>query len=244
MTGRVDSAVILAGGLGTRLRSAVPDLPKPMAPVAGRPFLEHQLDYWIGQGVHRFVLAVGYRHESIVGHFGGAYRGAAVEYAVEASPRGTGGGLLLAVEKLAADERFLVLNGDTFFAVDLRALAAFAYDRDADWCFALFRSADTARFLGVSLSADGRLMDLATQEGGAGRLVNGGVYLVHPRVLPVGGLAEDRSLSLEAQVFPDALAGGRRLFGLAFEGDFIDIGVPGDFRRAEDVICPGGRRKR
>ena len=102
------TAVILAGGLGTRLRSAVPDLPKPMAPVAGRPFLEHLLDYWIAQGINRFVLSVGYRHESIVDHFGVAYKSAELLYAIEETPLGTGGALLLAAGKVAAGESFLV----------------------------------------------------------------------------------------------------------------------------------------
>jgi D-glycero-alpha-D-manno-heptose 1-phosphate guanylyltransferase len=78
-------AIVLAGGLGTRLRQAVPDLPKPMAPVNGRPFLEHLLDYWIGQGIDRFVLSVGYRHEVVERHFGSRYRSTEIDYAVEAS---------------------------------------------------------------------------------------------------------------------------------------------------------------
>jgi D-glycero-alpha-D-manno-heptose 1-phosphate guanylyltransferase len=122
----VTSAIILAGGLGTRLRSAVPDLPKPMAPIAGRPFLAYQLDYWIRQGVDRFVLSVGYRHESIMAYFGAAYRGIAVDYSVEQTPLGTGGGLLLALERLDGGQRpFLLLNGDTYFEVDLATLSAF-----------------------------------------------------------------------------------------------------------------------
>ena len=82
----ITSAIVLAGGLGTRLRSAVPDLPKPMAPIAGRPVLAHQLDQWIAQGIRDFVLAVGYRHEAISNYFGAHYRGAAIRYSVEATP--------------------------------------------------------------------------------------------------------------------------------------------------------------
>jgi len=98
------SAIILAGGLGTRLRSAVPDLPKPML-LSRRPFLEHQLDYWIAQGVNNFVLSVGYRHEVIVDYFGHSHKGAKLDYAVR-NPLGPGGGLLLAAEKSAAMSRF------------------------------------------------------------------------------------------------------------------------------------------
>ncbi|MDQ3186754.1 MAG: NTP transferase domain-containing protein, partial [Pseudomonadota bacterium] len=97
------SAVILAGGIGSRLRSIVPDLPKPMAPVSGRPFLEYQLDYWISQGISSFILSVGYRHEAIVDYFGNSYKGAELDYVIERIPLGTGGGLLLAVEKAGND---------------------------------------------------------------------------------------------------------------------------------------------
>ena len=126
------SAVILAGGLGTRLRSAVPDLPKPMAPIGGRPFLEYQLDYWIVQGISRFVLSVGYRHEAIMQHLGTRYKGIELEYAIEKRPLGTGGGLLLAAEKASRGGPFLLLNGDTYFAADWKVLNAYALAHDAD----------------------------------------------------------------------------------------------------------------
>ena len=112
------TAIILAGGLGTRLRGTLPDLPKPMAPVAGRPFLAHQLDHWIAQGVVRFVLSVGYRAVAISNHFGDRYRGVPIDYVVEPAPLGTGGALALAATKLRSNEPALLLNGDTYFDVD------------------------------------------------------------------------------------------------------------------------------
>src|SRR3954452_20948621 len=107
-------AIILAGGKGTRLRSAVPDLPKPMAPVAGRPFLEHQMAYWVSQGVNRFVLSVGYKAQIIIDSVGAQFRNAEVVYATEDSPLGTGGAVLHARAQLKPNEPFLVINGDTF----------------------------------------------------------------------------------------------------------------------------------
>jgi D-glycero-alpha-D-manno-heptose 1-phosphate guanylyltransferase len=97
-------AVVLAGGFGTRLRSVVSDLPKPMAPVGGRPFLELLLQYWIGQGVHRFVLSIGYLAEKISAHFGAAWGGAEIAYARETEPLGTGGGLLLAAAEARSED--------------------------------------------------------------------------------------------------------------------------------------------
>jgi D-glycero-alpha-D-manno-heptose 1-phosphate guanylyltransferase len=230
----MSSAIVLAGGLGTRLRSAVPDLPKPMAPVAGRPFLAHQLDFWIAQGVDHFILSVGYRHEAISGHFGARWHGATIDYAVEASPRGTGGALLLAAQRLPDARPALLLNGDTYFDVSLKALAAHARERQAQWCFALFRSHDPARYMGVDLDGDGRITALRSP---GSPLANGGVYWFEPDALD--GLACDpqQAVSLENDLFARLHADGQRFAGLECPGAFIDIGVPHDYHRAADVLC-------
>lgn len=233
------SAVILAGGLGTRLRSAVPDLPKPMAPIAGRPFLEYQLDYWIAQGVGRFVLSVGYRHEAIREHFGVRYKGAELDYAIERQPLGTGGGFLLAAEKVGREKPFLLLNGDTYFAADWGVLSAYAQEHEADWCFALFRASGDGRYMGVEVSPQGRITSLRSGAAQGARLANGGVYWVHPRVLQKGYVLPDRMISLEDDVFPGALASGQRLFGIECAGTFIDIGMPEDYQRAAALLAGG-----
>ena len=122
----ITSAIILAGGLGTRLRSVVADMPKPMAPVNGRPFLEYLLDYWQNQGISHFIISVGYRHEIITGYFGARYKNATIKYAIEKTPLGTGGGFLLASDHLGDDRTFLLLNGDTYFPINLASLEKFA----------------------------------------------------------------------------------------------------------------------
>ena len=229
------AAVILAGGLGTRLRSAVPDLPKPMAPISGRPFLEHQLDYWIEQGVSHFVLSVGYRHEVIVNHFGDRYKGASIDYVTEETPLGTGGGLLLAAETMDNDKPFLLLNGDTYFAVDLKSLIAFSLANNADWTFSLFRSNEEERYMGMDISPQG---EIAALKSGAGHLANGGVYWVSPRALFRVGFLSGDNVSLEDDIFPAAMASGQRLMGMECAGVFIDIGVPDDYHRAPDLLAP------
>jgi D-glycero-alpha-D-manno-heptose 1-phosphate guanylyltransferase len=229
------SAVILAGGLGTRLRSAVPDLPKPMAPISGRPFLEYQLDYWISQGVSRFVLSVGYRHEAITEHFGPRYKGVDLEYAIEERPLGTGGAFLLAAEKTGLREPFLLLNGDTYFGVDWSVLNAYALEHDADWCLSLFRTSEQGRYMGIELSSEGRITSLKSGVEQGPRLANGGVYWVHPRILSRAQASREK-LSLEDDVFPAAFAAGERLFGLEFTRTFIDIGVPDDYHRAATLL--------
>lgn len=231
------SAVILAGGIGSRLRSVVPDLPKPMAPVKDRPFLEYQLDYWITQGISSFVLSVGYRYEAIVDYFGNRYKDAELDYVIERIPLGTGGGLLLAVEKIGGDDPFLLLNGDTYFAVDLKTLSKFALENDADWCFSLFRANEEGRYMGMEVSAQGKIISLKSGTGHPGRLANGGVYWVHPRALSGGKFSPGDKVSLEDDILPAAMGSGQRLFGIEFPGTFIDIGVPDDYRRAPALLA-------
>lgn len=230
------SALVLAGGLGTRLRSVVPDLPKPMAPIGGRPFLEHLLDYWIKQGVSHFVLSVCYRHEVIVDHFGDSYKDARIEYVIEKTPLGTGGGLLLAADKLAKTESFLLLNGDTYFAVDLKTLIDFSLASDADWSFSLFRTHEVGRYMGLDISPQGQITSLKSGTGQPGRLANGGVYWVNPRALINQTYSPGDKVSLEDDIFPAAMALGQRLMGLEFSGTFIDIGVPDDYHRAPALL--------
>ncbi|MEY3289555.1 MAG: hypothetical protein RLZZ419_1797 [Pseudomonadota bacterium] len=233
----VTTAIILAGGLGTRLRSAVPDLPKPMAPISGRPFLEHQLDYWIKQGINHFVLSVGYRHEIIVNHFGDNYKGAKLEYVIEKTPLGTGGGLLLAAEKVSKHEPFLLLNGDTYFAVDLKILSEFSLANDADWCFSLFHTQEEGRYMGIDVSPQGEIISLKSDLASSQQLANGGVYWVNPRALLAERFSSGDKLSLEDDFFVIAMDSGQRLLGIEVSGIFIDIGVPNDYQRAPALLA-------
>jgi D-glycero-alpha-D-manno-heptose 1-phosphate guanylyltransferase len=230
-------AVVLAGGLGTRLKSAVPDLPKPMAPVAGRPFLERLLDYWLAQGVTRFILSVGYRREAIQDHFGADFHGAAIAYAVEERPLGTGGGLLAARAALAAPGPFLALNGDTWFEVELAQLAAFHAARRADATLALFRSPQQGRYGGVRVGPSGEVLALAAGEQGG--LANGGVYLMERGVLDGGPWPAGKAVSLEEDILPFALRAHKRLYGLECPGRFLDIGIPEDYARAAGLLGVG-----
>jgi D-glycero-alpha-D-manno-heptose 1-phosphate guanylyltransferase len=231
-----DTAIVLAGGLGTRLRTAVPDLPKPLAPIAGRPFLEYLLDYWIDQGITRFVLAVGYRAQMIRGHFGSAYRGCFIEYAEESRPLGTGGALLRAFRPAASDAPLLLLNGDTLFAVGLAELCAFHAENRSQWSLSLFRTRDNGRYMGMDIDRDGCIRSFGTTASSGERLANGGVYLFTPAVLAEIEATAREALSLETELFPRMLSTGVRFCGAEFGGGFIDIGVPEDYRRAADFL--------
>lgn len=222
-------AIVLAGGLGTRLRPLVSDVPKPMAPVKGRPFLEILLEYWIGQGVRRFVLSVGYLADRITRHFGTHWCGAEIDYAVEQQALGTGGGLLLAVAK-ARTKDILVMNGDTYFAVPLQELKDLHEQRKSDWTLALFRSKESKRYQGIGLEADGRVSMLA------GDLANGGIYMMNAPKLEGLPWNPGGRFSLESDLMPYSLRKGWRVYGRAFDRPFIDIGVPDDYQSAGAII--------
>jgi len=229
------SAVILAGGLGVRLRSAVPDLPKPMAPINGRPFLEYLMSYWIGQGVTKFVLLVGYKRELIMSHFGRKYMEIPIEYIEEETPLGTGGGLLLAAKKLT--HPFILLNGDTYFGVQLKNLMEFHVLKGSKFTFSLFQSNETGRYGGVELESNNRIRSLNTEKSNVGDLANGGVYLVDPGIFNSIEFIIGQKYSLEDDVIPALLGGRADLFGVEINGPFLDIGLPRDYYQAADILA-------
>jgi len=234
-------AIILAGGLGTRLRSTVPDLPKPLAPVGAKPFLGHLLDYWQGQGVKRFILSVGYKHELIRECFGSRYQNAEVDYAVETEPLGTGGGLLLSVKQLRSKEPFLVLNGDTFFAVNLVDLLNCHAQSEADMTLSLVEVPENKRYSGVLLDKDGMVRSMeARSESSKISLVNGGVYMMENNLLSIFEKNVSKKISLEDELLSRLFKQKKRIAGFLGSGAFIDIGVPQDYNRAAEVLSSYG----
>ena len=144
-------AVVLAGGFGTRLREKVPNIPKPMAPVAGRPFLEYILDRLIAGGIAEIVLSVGYQANIIIDHFGKAYRDVIVSYALESEPLGTGGAIAHALHDRSNDP-ILVLNGDTFLDIDYKELIRWYKGNPVPIAMVLRKVQDTSRYGSVLLS--------------------------------------------------------------------------------------------
>ena len=230
----VSTAIILAGGLGTRLRDAVPDLPKPMALINNRPFLEYQMDYWIDQGINHFILSVGYLKDTIINHFGKKYKNASIEYAEENKPLGTGGGLLLAAQNLV--NPFIVKNGDTFIEVDLGELCNFHTQKKSKWTFSLFKTDQFSRYMGMDVDQNGEILSLKSNKKQGMGLANGGVYLIDPKALSSLGYKAGYKISLEDDLLSKYISKGGRLFGKEFKGEFIDIGVPLDYYRAEKIV--------
>ena len=227
-------AIILAGGLGTRLRNTVKNLPKPMAPINGRPFLEYQMDYWIEQGVSQFVLSVGYLNKTIFDHFGANYKGISIDYCIEDKPLGTGGGMLSAAKNM--DEIFLVLNGDTFIEVELEKLYNFHISNNSMWTLSLFKAEMNERYMGMEVDQNGRIISLKSREKSLNCYFNGGAYLIDPSILSKIDFFENSKVSLENELLPDLLSSDTKIYGLECTGRFIDIGIPQDYFRASEIL--------
>jgi D-glycero-alpha-D-manno-heptose 1-phosphate guanylyltransferase len=230
----ISTAIVLAGGLGTRLKGVLKGLPKPMAPIRHRPFLEYQMDFWISQGVTKFILSVGYLNQVIIDHFGDSYNTASIDYIVEDEPLGTGGALLLASQGLT--EAFLVLNGDTFFEVDLNNFFEFHTKQKSELTLSLFKLNQLDRYLGVNLKDDGKILSLQFEGNEFTPLVNGGVYLVNPSALKRLNYKSYKKSSLEDDLLPKFISLGSNLYGFESSGKFIDIGVPEDYYRAQKIL--------
>lgn len=221
-------AVILVGGLGTRLRSVVSDVPKPMAPVNGRPFLSHLLTYLEGQGVTDAVLAVGHLRETIIDAFGERHGGIRLRYSIEEEPLGTGGGLRQALRMV---DRFPVfaLNGDSYFAIDYAAMLAAHTDARARLTIALRSMPDTGRYGRVAVT-DGRITNFnAGGQSGPG-VINSGIYLFAEDLLSNLGLPETFSFEKDAL---EPRIGEWKPLAYVSDAYFIDIGVPEDYQRVQ-----------
>jgi NDP-sugar pyrophosphorylase family protein len=231
-------AVLLVGGLGTRLRSAVPSLPKALASVGERPFLELLVRQLGAQGIHQLVMCTGYLSEQIEDMFeGGGGFGATIEYSQESTPMGTGGALKLAQRYLRDDSEFLVLNGDSFLEIDFGRLVDFHRQRGGVATIALVPVPNASRYGTVQVAADGRVLGFAEKAGhNAPGTINAGVY-VFDRAL-FDEMPEGAS-SLERDVFPRLLERG--VYALEQRGLFIDIGTPDDYGRAREMCDRLGR---
>jgi D-glycero-alpha-D-manno-heptose 1-phosphate guanylyltransferase len=226
------TAGILAGGAGTRLRSAVPDLPKVLAPVAGRPFLTYPLDQLAAQGFRRVVLCTGYLGDVVKESLGTSYRGMRLLYSCDGRPLGTAGALLHALPLLAS-ETVLVLNGDSFVEADLKASLQWHHRRQARATLLLAQTDNAARYGRVEVAEDGRIGAFCEKDGAAGPAwINSGHYWFQREAL--ADLVQNEPRSLEHDVLPRWI--GHGLCGYTATGRFLDIGVPEDYTRAEQFF--------
>lgn len=227
-----DEAIVLVGGFGTRLRSEVPDLPKPLAPVAGRPFLAYVLDNLAAGDIRRVILATGYLGELVEQAIGRRWRGMEVVYSREPEPLGTGGALALAARRLHGNAVHLS-NGDTFLRYSPQQLQQRAEQEQVALAVALARVDDVGRYGAVEL-AGGRVAAFSEKGGQGAGFINAGSYFLGSAAL--ASLPETSAFSFETDVLlPRAASEG--LAACVDTADFIDIGVPEDYRRAQLIFA-------
>ena len=230
-------AIVLAGGFGTRLAHVVPDVCKPMAPVAGRPFLRFIMDQLAAAGFDRVVVADGYRREQIEDFFGSAYRGMSIEYSPEETPLLTGGAVKRALSRCESDWVF-VLNGDTWLDVDFEGMEAAAANvpDSVTAVIAVKRMRDFERYGTVDVDACGSLTAFHEKRPCEEGLINAGVYLL--RLDALDDMPE--KFSLESDHF-ERVVGDGALRAVECAGGFIDIGVPEDYELAQTMLAPLAR---
>jgi D-glycero-alpha-D-manno-heptose 1-phosphate guanylyltransferase len=228
----IKEAIILAGGLGTRLRSSVPDLPKCMAPVGGRPFIAYITDYFRRAGISRFVFALGYKSAAFDEFFHDSFPSGGYAVSLETEPLGTGGAIRQACT-MANGKTVLVLNGDTFFRIGLAALSDLHADRRADCTLCLKPMRDFDRFGVVEQDADMRVVGFREKKAYREGLINGGVYALDRERF----LREDLPavFSFEKDYLEKVLD-SRRIYGVIQDQFFIDIGIPEDYRQVQSAI--------
>ncbi len=221
-----DSAIILAGGFGTRLHSVVSDLPKPMADISGKPFLHYLLLYLKHFGVKNAILATGYLHEKIESYFGYNYEGINIQYSVETYPLGTGGAIKKALELVKGN--CFILNGDSFIAADLNQLAKFHSSKKADFSIGLKAMQHFDRYGTVVLDKN-RITAFKEKEYTESGLINTGIYITSHQIFD--GLDLPENFSIEKDFLEKNLE-RLNIAGMPVDGYFIDIGIPEDYHRA------------
>ena len=227
------TAVILAGGLGTRLRSKVSDQPKVLAKVGARPFLACLLDYLAAAGCRKVLLCTGYLGEQVAHAFGKNYGSLSLVYSQEQTPLGTGGALRLALSHVESDP-VLVMNGDSFCDMDLNAFWNWHCQRQVSASIVLARVARSERYGQVKVDADGRILEFAEKQRGAeAGWINTGIYLLSQEMIQ--SIPRHAISSLENDIFPRWVGCG--LSGYMSLGRFIDIGTPDDFAEAENFFA-------
>jgi NDP-sugar pyrophosphorylase family protein len=225
-------AVLLVGGMGTRLQSVLPSKPKPLAPLGEISFLELLILQLRSQGIRRLVMCTGHRAEQIEKECGNGRKwGMTIEYSRESHPLGTGGALKLAQPLLRQSNEFLVANGDSFLEFDFQQFLEFHRQHGGVASLAVRSVLDASRYGAVQLAADKRVTGFCEKNNtGAPGVVNGGVYLFSRAVWEH---FPDRQSSLERDIFPHLLNYG--LYGAEQTGMFIDIGTPDDYARARAI---------
>jgi len=225
---KLEEAIILAGGMGTRLKGVISDMPKPLAPINGIPFLTYLIKFLKQEGIKHIVLSVGYRWEMIKEIYGESFEGIKISYAVEEEPLGTGGGIALALRKTTHDD-ILILNGDSFIDFDLKSFYSLHKKENASLSFVLKEMNDFERYGSVEVE-ENKIIEFKEKKYIDKGLINAGAYIGKRNIFE--GLDLPDKFSFE-QDYLEKKVGEGLFFGFKTEGYFIDIGIPQDYKKAE-----------
>lgn len=222
-------AIILAGGFGTRLKAVIKEIPKPMATIGDKPFLEYLLKYLKQQGIASVILSVGYKREVIEEYFKDSFCGLEILYSVEKEPLGTGGAIKQALG-LASRNPLYVLNGDTYFDINLSDLSL---EGGSKICLGLKKMQDFERYGCVEIDSSGLIQAFREKEFRQEGLINGGVYLIDKGLFD--GFSLENKFSFES--FLQKHFKKLKATAKVFEDFFIDIGIPEDYELAKIKMC-------
>ncbi len=229
---QIKEAIILAGGLGTRLREIVPDLPKCMAPVAGQPFLKHVIRYLLSQGVEKYVFSLGYKAEIIRDFLYAEFPSLNYQYSLEEEPLGTGGAVQLACKRVM-EKNVIVVNGDTIFKTDIQKAASFHIEKNAECTLLLKPMQDFDRYGVVELDNDCAVKSFKEKKFFKNGDINAGIYILNIEGFLDKGFPEKFSFEKDylEKYYPT-----KKIYGLIRDDYFIDIGIPGDYLRAQEEL--------
>ena len=222
-------AIILAGGLGTRLRSEIAELPKCLAPINGSPFINFIIDYLKKQGVNKFIFSLGYKSELVIKHVDGAFPDLAKTYVFEDEPLGTGGAIKKSVEK-TTEENVVIINGDTYFDVNISDLSSFHLTKKADCTLALKEMKSFERYGTVEINKENSITAFKEKQYCEKGLINGGIYILNVKAFSKNKFSEKFSFEKE---YLEVNVSSHKLFGKAYTSYFMDIGIPSDYRQFE-----------
>ncbi len=225
-------AIILAGGLGTRLRDVVPDLPKCMAPVNGHPFVFYVIKYLKSQGIKDFIFSLGHRSDAFTAYLSKLLSPKNYQLIIEKEPLGTGGAIQLAC-KYAKEKNVVVTNGDSIFKTDIQKQTAFHISKNADCTLALKSMENFERYGVVELNPDATIASFKEKQFYLKGYINGGIYILNKELFELEGFPEKFSFETD---YLQKYYSQRRIFGLVQKGYFIDIGIPEDYLKAQTEL--------
>ena len=228
----LNTAIILAGGMGTRLKTIISDLPKPMAPIMNVPFLTYQLNYLKHFGIKKVIFSVGYLSEKIIAHYNQSFENISIEYSIEKNPLGTGGGIRMAMSNLKED-LVLILNGDSFFDLNLEQFYNLHLEQKSDFSLALRYVNNSERYGNIEFNSSNQITSfIEKNQLNQSGYINAGVYILSKK-LYLQNTKPNINFSIEKDFFEKQL-NQLIIKGFEFKDYFIDIGIPEDYLKAQD----------